>query len=227
MKFEDVDIIRSKRKTISIEIQEDGHVFIRAPFRASAHVLQEFFREKHDWIERGVKKQKRLFAKRPKRCFEHGENFLYLGNPMELNIRSKRGIRGRPLEVSDALYLCPSAKHQARSVIERWYRSRARFVFQERAEFYAPHMQVMFGTIRLSSANTRWGSCGSKNSLNFNWRLIMAPVEVIDSVIVHELAHCKYKNHGQRFWQFVHTHCSQYPTHDKWLKTHAHSLHWD
>ena len=224
MKFEDIQIVRSARKTIGLEIQENGEILLRAPLRASERGLKAFVREKNAWLDKNVKKQKQSFAKRPRRRFEHGEEFLYLGDPIRLCIveKSKKAFCW---DVD--FVLASNAQHKAESIMKRWFKSRARFIFNDRAEFYAPLMGVGFENVKLSSAKTRWGSCGSKNTLNFNWRLVMAPMEVIDSVVIHELAHCKHKNHGKHFWKLVTNHCPNYKRHDRWLKKNSPLLHWD
>lgn len=224
MKFEDIQLIRSKRKTIGLEVQENGRVLLRAPEGTSERSLKRFVREKQAWIERSVRKQKAAYAKRPRRRFEHGENFLYLGDPIKLCITEQAK---KPFCWDVDFILDAKAQHRAESVMKRWYKTRARFVFNDRAEFYAPLMDVQFENVKLSSATTRWGSCGSKNTLNFNWRLVMAPMEVIDSVIIHELAHCRHKHHDPRFWELVTKHCPTYKHHNRWLKKNAPLLHWD
>ena len=235
MEFKDIQIIRSRRRTIALQIEENGRVTLRAPERASEQMMRMFVQEKSSWLERNVMKQEAAYAKRPRRRFEHGEMFLYVGAELPLLVEAPPLNKGRwggvsnrkPFEVSDAFYLCETAKHRAESIMKRWYKSRARFLFNDRAEFYAQLMNVPFENIKLSSATTRWGSCGAGNTLNFNWRLIMAPMVVIDSVVVHELAHCRYKHHGKPFWSFVERHCPDYDVHDRWLKENGPRLHWD
>ena len=224
----DIPIIRSARRTLSIEVDDAGNATIRAPLHAGDQAIASFVREKSRWLQRATKKQQETYARRPQRLFKDGELFLYLGNSFPLLFKEGLGVvtHARILEVTDAFYLCSSAKHKAKSVLTRWYKNRARFVFRERAEMFATRMGVDVSVIKLSSAGTRWGSCGAKNTLNFNWRLVMAPMDVIDSVVVHELAHCKHKNHGKRFWEYVAQHCPDYDTHDQWLKQNAPLLHW-
>jgi predicted metal-dependent hydrolase len=90
--------------------------------------------------------------------------------------------------------------------------------FIERACLYAARMGVTFRKIRLNSARTRWGSCGPQGNLSFNWRLIQAPTEVLDYVVVHELAHLTELNHSPRFWARVAAFCPEYRAAKRWLK---------
>lgn len=98
------------------------------------------------------------------------------------------------------------------------HRELARQVLRRRAEYYAGQMQVSYGRIAVKDQKTRWGSCSSKGNLNFNWRLILAPEEVLDYVVVHELAHRREMNHSQQFWQLVESVLPDYRQRKRWLK---------
>ena len=103
-------------------------------------------------------------------------------------------------------------------VEEKRLRTLALDAFIERSVLYAAKMGVAFKKIRLNSAKTRWGSCGPQGNLSFNWRLIQAPTEVLDYVVVHELAHLIERNHSRRFWAKVAQFCPEYKTARKWLR---------
>ncbi len=89
---------------------------------------------------------------------------------------------------------------------------------QRRAEYYARQMQVSYGRVAVKDQKTRWGSCSAKGNLNFNWRLILAPGEVLDYVVVHELAHRREMNHSVRFWNLVESVLPDYQQRKRWLK---------
>ena len=101
---------------------------------------------------------------------------------------------------------------------EKRLKALARDAFIERSCLYAKKMGVTFEKIRLNSANTRWGSCGPQGNLSFNWRLIQAPTEVLDYVVVHELSHLIERNHSARFWRKVEEYCPDYRSARRWLK---------
>lgn len=98
------------------------------------------------------------------------------------------------------------------------YRKLAGQVLARKVEHYARQMQVTFGRITVRDQKTRWGSCSAKGNLNFNWRLVLAPEEVLDYVVVHELAHRKEMNHSQRFWSQVENVMPDYRSRRLWLK---------
>lgn len=91
-------------------------------------------------------------------------------------------------------------------------------VLRERAEYFAARMGVSFGRITIRDQKTRWGSCSARGNLNFNWRLILAPAEVLDYVVVHELAHRREMNHSERFWRLVESVLPDYVQRRSWLK---------
>ncbi len=100
------------------------------------------------------------------------------------------------------------------------YKEQALPLFSERCELYAALMGVSYKKIGLSNAATRWGSCSPAGSLRFNWRLVMAPPEIVDYVVVHELAHLKELNHSKRFWVLVKAVAPHYRQAKKWLHQH-------
>lgn len=96
-----------------------------------------------------------------------------------------------------------------------------RSVFHARVAHYAPLMGVTPNKIFLKEQRTLWGSCSARGNLNFNRRLLQAPPEVLDYVVVHELAHLKHMNHSKRFWAFVEAHCPDWKARRKWLRVNS------
>lgn len=100
----------------------------------------------------------------------------------------------------------------------------ARSVFPDRVRYHAQRMGITYGRITLRCQKTRWGSCSTAGNLNFNILLMLAPREVLDSVIIHELCHRKYMNHSPAFWNEVHRWCPDYAEQRRWLKEHGAAL---
>ena len=107
---------------------------------------------------------------------------------------------------------------------EALYRAQAAEVFARKAAYYAARMGVTFHKITVRDQKTRWGSCSSKGNLNFNWRLVLAPVPVLDYVVIHELAHRREMNHSSRFWDIVGEMMPDYQIQRRWLRDHGGSL---
>lgn len=215
-------IIRSQRKTIAIIVQRDGKLIVRAPKRASISQIQSFVDLKSSWIKsKQAEALQRLSQKTPKQ-FIYGETFLYLGVSYPLEIID----RAQPsLSLQDGHFiLAKNALPHAKDVFTNWYKKQARQVLSERVKFYATQYCLSYQKIRISSARTRWGSCSTRGTLSFTWRLVMAPLPVIDYVIIHELAHTVEENHSRRFWDKIGTMMSDYKNYNQWLKSNGFQL---
>ena len=207
-------IIRSKRKTLALIVKPDGSVLVRAPLRVSMASIQDFVRKNTQWIEKQQAKALAALPPAPRR-YVHGDMFPYLGTsyPLEIVERQKEGLQ---LDGNFKL----AVSHQSKAVLafERWYREQARQILLERVEFFARQCEFRYKGIRITSARTRWGSCSATGSLSFSWRLIMAPLAVVDYVVVHELVHTVFHNHSKQFWNRVGTIMPDYQEHRRWLK---------
>jgi predicted metal-dependent hydrolase len=207
-------IIRSKRKNIALVISHDATLIVRAPMRTPLHYIEKLVEEKFDWIERKM----REFEKRPKadkKTFSEGEEFLYFGKKYKLALTN--GLRIEATEDFELLFprvFLWRAHHR----MHDWYKKQAHKEISERTKIIADKLNLKYSSLKISNAKTNWGSCGPKNSLNFNWRLIMAPEGVIDYVIIHELMHILEKNHSAKFWNKVAAMMPDYKTARKWLR---------
>lgn len=220
MPIEVNQIIRSKRKTVALLIKPDGSLIVRAPLRISERSIREFVEKNSRWVH---KKQAEALAALPPspKQYAPGETFMYLGNAYPLEI--VKGQR-RPLILGEYFQLAQSAEGNARLVFERWYRAQAREIFCERVNFYASQYDFQYKKIGITSARTRWGSCSANGSLNFSWRLILAPMEAVDYVVIHELVHTVVHNHSKQFWAKVQKILPDYKERRKWLRQHGQKL---
>ncbi len=219
----DFQIIRSKRKTIALVIQPDGSLVVRAPLRAAQSAIETLVAQKADWIHKKqaqVKAASQIVRKR----FVSGEDFLYLGKPYVLEVAAKSS---RPLTLEGKFILDKKAHPKARQVFTQWYKEQARRIFSERVNWYAHRHGFAYQSIRISSARTRWGSCSPRGTLSFTWRLVMAPLPVIDYVVVHELVHTLERNHQKGFWEKVKAILPDYQQRRAWLKKNGGLLRFD
>ena len=177
--------IRSRRRTIAVQIREDGSVALRTPYSVSRAQAERFIEEHKEWIIRKKKEMER-------RAAEREEKRKNMPQWSEEDYRSCR------LEAEKAL--------------------------GERTAFFAKVMGIDYGRITVRNQKTRWGSCSAKGNLNFNWRLILAPGEVLDYVVVHELAHRREMNHSERFWRLVENILPDYQRQRRWLKENGETL---
>ncbi len=129
-----------------------------------------------------------------------------------------------PLTLSDQFYLSASGLPHAGAVFKAWYTQQAFQVISERVQWFAAQNGFDYGRVKITEARTRWGSCGRGGSLNFSWRLVMAPLPVIDYVVVHELVHLQEKNHSKAFWMKVKLLMPDYQRHINWLNANGYLL---
>ncbi len=213
-------IIRTRRKSIALIIERDGRVVVRAPVTATDEQIRMLVVKKAAWI----KSKKALAAAHSpilEKKYVNGEEFLFLGKYYRLEIIKRSS---RPLELKDKFLISEIFVAQAPVIFKNWYREQARQIFQERSAWYAENYGLHFAKIRITSAETRWGSCSSMGTLSFTWRLVMAPALVIDYVVVHELVHTIEKNHGKGFWAKVQNILPDYQQRAKWLKVNGNHL---
>jgi len=215
-------IIHSRRKTFALVIEPDGRLTVRAPMRASRAQIERLVREKTTWIqEKQAWVQSHPATPAPK-SYTDGELFYYLGEPIPLQIVP---AAAPALRLEDGRFLLARrALPRATRVFTNWYRQQARLVIGARAAERAAEFGLVYRSLRISSAQRRWGSCGAKGTLNFSWRLVMAPPAVIDYVIVHELVHLEIKNHSRLFWERVASLAPDYRQQTAWLKANGRLL---
>ena len=214
-------VIRSKRKTISLQVADDAALIVRAPFAVSEKIINRVILKHKAWIEKKKKEIQLRDIKFSKKEFVNGEGFLYLGNYYRLRLVEKQEI---PLGFKSGFYLSKEYLAHAKEIFIDWYRERAYEKISERVKWYAQKRGFKYNKINITNAQKRWGSCSCSNNLNFSWRLIMAPLPVVDYVVVHELVHLCEKNHSKTFWNKVKMLMTDYKKHQAWLKRNGHLL---
>jgi len=216
-------LIRSRRKTIGLQITNDARLIVRAPFFASKNLIRKLIRSKESWI---IAKQDYFKQRQNKiliRRFVPGEEYLFLGQSYPLV-----AVENLPHAVilDNSLMISQMVLGNARDYIANWYKTRAMEHITQRVEHYAQAAGLKYKSIRINNAATRFGSCGHKDTLNFSWRLVMAPPRVVDYVVIHELMHLKQKNHSRKFWEEVAKIMPDYKQDERWLKQNGHLLVW-
>jgi predicted metal-dependent hydrolase len=215
---------RRKRRTVGMRISPKGLV-VHAPSRISLQQLNALLLSKANWIQAKLQAQ----AENSVEPFEwrDGDNLLWLGNEMLLNVRHdarSRVIVHEPGQLHVALPKPDDAAAVSRKVL-LWYRKEAQADFARRLEILAARLGVKTPPLYLSNARSRWGSCNSRGEIRLNWRLIQAPPHIINYVICHELAHLKEMNHSAKFWAVVERLHPDYKRAEKELKAFSARLH--
>jgi predicted metal-dependent hydrolase len=214
---------RSKRRTIGFVIDDKG-LTVSAPKWVTMKQIEESLLERESWISRKSFEWKQHTEKRDKLRIQwiDGATFQYMGNPLTVRLENSARVaqQGVLLDQATLLVALPpyATDEQIKNRVQAWLQSRARAVFTERMPIYTAQLGCTPKRWGLSAARTRWGSCGSDGSIRLNWRLIHFPLDVIDYVIVHELAHLKELNHGPDFWRTVGELFPDYQQTRQWLK---------
>lgn len=237
--------VRSNRKTVAIHILEDGSVKVSAPFNVTENQIDEIINEKISWILKKQEQLKRIYKeKNVDRKFEDGEKISYLGKDYSLKIiKTKKDVQTEVVIDNENMVIyinenfiekdnkdsegskdSTDSKEHIRNIIKKWFIERFRDIILERIEKYSSVIGVTPTKITIREQKTRWGSCSSKGSINLNWKLVMAPMKVIDYVIVHELCHMIEMNHSKNYWNVVSTIMPDYDEYRKWLKENGYKL---
>jgi len=214
-------VIRSKRKTISLQVSDDATLIVRAPFEVSEKIVNRVILKHSNWIKKKKKEMQLRDIKFSKKEFVNGEGFLYLGNYYRLRLTENQEI---PLNFKNGFFLSKEYLAHAGEIFIDWYRERAYEKISERVKWYAQKRGFKYNKINITNAQKRWGSCSCLNNLNFSWRLIMAPLPVVDYVVIHELVHLVEKNHSKAFWNKVKMLMTDYKKHQHWLKKNGYLL---
>lgn len=221
MDLEIEKIIRSRRKTVALQVTERATLIVRAPYHTRKKTILDIVTKHEKWIEKKRKEIRERNRETPAKRFVDGEAFLYLGKPYPLKIVNDGTFQ---LKFDDGFFLVQDARDAARKVFEDWYRKTAREIIPERVAQHSMKGPFSYNRIRITHARKRWGSCSPKGNLNFSWRLIMAPLPVIDYVVIHELVHLVERNHSSRFWGKVESLMPEFKIHRDWLKKNGYLL---
>lgn len=204
------DIHRSRKriKTVSVIVDPDEGVSLIAPVHIDRGALEAIALDKGAWIVQKLKSHQESRYDVAGREFITGESIQYLGRNYILKIETdpllRNGgfcrLKGKHLEcyVSDKTDEALSLR-----MIKEWYYSRAAEKLRDRVDHYARIMSLQHGDIMIREQKKRWASCDRKGNLRFNWQIIMAPLKMVDYVVVHELAHIKVHDHSPAFWKTV------------------------
>ncbi|MBP2642817.1 MAG: hypothetical protein H6Q67_704 [Firmicutes bacterium] len=214
----------SRRKTLQIKVVSPNKVEVTAPKGLSLDQIKHALKSKETWIIAQLAKAAQLTHNPINSQLADGFELLYLGQPQLLRIfynsenkYAKVTLESRQIHVQVPFY--PSEYPKKLDVLLRkWYRIKAKQYLTDKSAYWAEHIGVRFKRLSVRQQKTRWGSASSLGNINYNWLIIMAPPEVIDYLVIHELCHIKIPNHSAAFWQLVSQWDVDYKKHRKWLK---------
>ncbi len=222
----DIQIERSKRKkTISLQIK-DNKLIIKAPKIVSRRNLDELIQRKQTWIKRRAIMNFEEQNLR-NREFIDNEKFHFRGNAYRLSLISGRE---ETVKIAGGLLVVTLMDDESidretiKTLIEEWYLEEAFKILKTRTNELAKKMKVRPKGLTVKNYISKWGSCTIDHKISYNWRIIMAPDDIIYYLIVHELSHIVEPNHSKNFWQYVGNYCEDFQTKRKWLRENGHKL---
>lgn len=218
LKVADVEftVQRSARRSVAIFIERDGSVSVRAPHAVPDQQLAKVVEKKLPWIYRNVALWRELNRNAPKREFVSGESFYVAGQPCILDVREDAVA---PLElIGDRLVLKRSYLAKVEELLRALYRKMGYERLPSIIQRFASRMGVAPGRLRVWELQNRWASCSERGNLNFHWKVMSLPGNVLEYLVVHELAHLKHRNHTKEFWGEVEKVLPRWELAASWLR---------
>ncbi len=196
-------------RSITVRITHEG-VVVTKPRWVGRKQVETFLKENNGWLEIQVAKWEEKVAE------TLSDQVLYLGQ-----VYGIRKATSGPVRLAGSEFWATGATPQERlKNVMDWMQRRSRQTIRLTVATWAPKIKVAPKRVSIRDQVSRWGSCSVDGSLSFNWRLVMAPPEVLEYIVIHELAHIREHNHSKRFWSLVGRFCGDYEEYEKWLDDH-------
>ncbi|MCK9473745.1 SprT family zinc-dependent metalloprotease [Sulfurimonas sp.] len=217
----DYELIRSKRKSIGITIERDAKVVVNAPLDLDNKEIEKHVHKKRVWIWEKLAIKKSIIDNIASKKFVSGESFSYLGRNYRFQI-----VEGNSeLKLKNGWFVLGQKKQpKSKEIFKAWYSEHLKTKIDERLESICKMANILKPDFKIMELGFRWGSCTKDGVLNFNWKIAMAPIGVIDYIIVHEIVHLKEHTHNEKFWKEVGKIMPNYAEKKEWLKAQGKGL---
>ena len=216
-------IYSSKRKKLTITVERDRSVIVKAPTGTKAEKIRQVVESRKQWLYEKINysQKYKLPIHPPGKELVNGESLPYLGRNYRLEIVDRDGL----IQLINNRFLVPKSNLDKRgSVFKDWYIQKATEEILPRVQLHADRLGVKFNLAKITNSKYCWGSCTPSDNVNFNWRLVKAPMAVIDYIIIHELTHLIEANHTPRFWNIVKSQIPNVEKAKQWLKENGEML---
>lgn len=214
-------LAQSDRKTMSIYVEPDGNIVVRAPKNLPQKKIDAIIDLKSYWIYKSISEFQQLNKTKVTRKITDGEGFLFMGKSYRLKITNNITI---PIILHQGYFLLHSDKiNKARDHFINFYKEKGKEHIPQRVEYFKQKIGVEPKIVRIIELKNRWASKTDK-AVNFHWKIMLAPMTIIDYIIVHELAHLKVPDHSDEFWEIVESVMPNYKDKIYWLKVNGANL---
>jgi predicted metal-dependent hydrolase len=210
---------------IRLEVHNDSGLIVVVPRRYKSEQIDDILSQKSDWILRHLPSAKPAQIPLFRKEVDHGEKIKYMGKMIEVVVSPEKQRDSSASLKDNRLYISYGQGTASRAkLLEAWYRRQAANIFKEKADRFQAMMGLRYSRIVIRGQRKRWASASPLGNLSINWKLLLAPEDVIDYVIVHELAHFKHMDHSRNFWDYLAKYCPRWREYRRWLITHEDEL---
>lgn len=214
----------SNRKTLNISVERDRSIVVRAPHYLTPEKIDKIVQSKRQWIKEKLNHSQKYPLTAESKEFVSGETLMYLGKNYQLLVVDEEfdGI-----EFDQRFKISKVNQPKANELFKKWYLRQALIKIEPLATKYANSLGVQYNQFKTSEMKYRWGSCTPANNIIFNWRIIKAPMYVLEYLVAHELVHLIENNHTPRFWSILSIQVPNYEKAKNWLKKNGQLLEVD
>lgn len=209
------------RKTMSIEVDSNGEIIVIAPSNIPEKTILDKVKSKAAWIVQKQYEVRNININKINREAVSGESYLYLGRNYTMQLVKDDDMKEIRIKLFRGKFIVntnTSDEVKIKAALEKWYREKALIKIKERIKYYEPYFQEKVQEVKVKEQKKRWASCTLKNELLFNWRCVMAPVYILEYIVVHEMCHMRYKNHSKEFWEHLYSVMPDYESRREWLR---------
>lgn len=222
--------ISKRAKHLRLIVSRSKGLEVVTPKKIPMKYIVDLIKSNSEWILKKLEHIENTSQFREVQALQEGSSLLFLGQ--QYILKNDSGLNLKRVILTDTeikmnleyFAKMEQSQDEIRNLLKQWYVGQARIIFNERTSYFSKRIGVKYNRISIKNQKTRWGSCSSLKNLNFNWRLLMAPIEILDYIVIHELAHLLEMNHSKRFWEIVESQCPEYKIFDKWLQINGHQL---
>lgn len=217
----DIAYVFSARRSISLEVK-GGQVVMRAPKGATHQELESFAFSKCAWVLAKMAEQKKLLEEVPSYDFKTGTLLPLLGKQLRLEVAF--GTRAMVQRQEENLFVLVSSRSklpvaaQVKKLVEGWYRNEALSLLTQKTYDLCSQQALTCRSVTVRDTRTKWGHCTAQGHIQYNWKIILAPMSVVDYLVVHEVCHLKHHNHSRTYWKYIEQVYPQFESERRWLR---------